>query len=75
MLENIKSTYFVKIIFSLLDENAKLKIVKYNKNLQKKLNIELINYILFTKKYIVKEKNGFSKIYLYNQYYEDKYDD
>ena len=54
MLENIKSTYFVKIIFSLLDENAKLKIVKYNKNLQKKLNIELINYTLFTKKYIVK---------------------
>ena len=71
MLEKIKSS----IIYSFLDENAKFKIVKYKKNLQKKLNIELINYIIFTKKYTIKEKNALWKVYLYNPYYEDKYDD
>ena len=75
MLENIKSTYFKKIIFSFLDEEAKLKIVRYNKNLQKLLDIEVINYFIFTKKYIIKETNGFSKTYLYNPLYEDKFED
>ena len=75
MLENMKSTFFIRIIFSFLDEKVKLKIVKYNKNLQKKLDIEVINYFIFTKKYIVKEKDGFSKVYFYNPDYEDKYDD
>jgi len=75
MLDNIKSTYFKKIIFSLLDEKAKLKILRYNKNLQKQLNIEFINYFIFTKKYSIKETNGFSKTYIYNPYYEDNYDD
>ena len=75
MLENIKSTYFKKIIFSFLDEEAKLKIVRYNKNLQKLLDIEVINYFIFTKKYIIKEANEFSKTYLYNPNYEDKFDD
>ena len=75
MLENIKSTYFKKIIFSLLDENAKLKILRYNKNLQKLLDIQIINYFIFTQKYIIKEANGFSKAYSYNPFYEDKYED
>ena len=61
MLENIKSIYFKKIIFSLLDEKAKLKIVKYNKNLQKQLDIETINYFVFTKKYIEMKKMEFQK--------------
>ena len=75
MLENIKSTYFKKIIFSLLDENAKLKILRYNKNLQKLLDIQIINYFIFTQKYIIKEANEFSKTYIYNPYYEDIYED
>ena len=75
MLENIKSRYFIKIIYSFLDEKAKLKIVKCNKNIQKILDIQLINYIVFTQKYIIKDKNGLSKVYSYNPYYEDKYDD
>ena len=36
MLENIKSSYFVKIVFSIVDEKKKLKLIKYNKKLQKK---------------------------------------
>ena len=36
MLKNIKSSYFIKIIFVFLDEKQKLKLVKYNKSIQKK---------------------------------------
>ena len=36
MLESIKSSYFTKIVFSYVDEKQKLKLVKYNKSLQKK---------------------------------------
>ena len=61
MIGNIKSKYFMQIIFSLLDEKAKLKIVKYNKNLQKQLDIETINYFVFTKKYIEMKKMEFQK--------------
>ena len=75
MLENIKSTYFKKIIFSLLDEKTKLKMLRYNKNLQKLCDLEIINYFIFTRKYIIKEANGFSKAYSYNPFYEDKYED
>ena len=53
MLENIKSIYFIKIIFSLLEEEIKLKIVKYNKSLQNIININIINYKLFKGKYII----------------------
>jgi len=44
MLENVKSSYFIKIIFSFVDERKKLMIVKYNKSFQKALNVNLINY-------------------------------
>ena len=36
MLENVKSLYFAKIVFSFVDEKQKLKLVKRNKTLQKK---------------------------------------
>ena len=36
MLENVKSSYFAKIVFSFIDEKQKLKLVKRNKNIQKK---------------------------------------
>ena len=42
LLENIKSKYISKIIFSHLDEKIKLKIIKYNKKLQNKINLGLI---------------------------------
>ena len=47
MLENIKSVYFIKMFFSQINEVIKLKIVKYNKNLQNKLSINLKNYKIF----------------------------
>ena len=63
MLKIIKSSYFNPIIFSYIDEKQKLKIIKYNKSLQKNLNITIINYKLFTGKYILYESNVFGKEY------------
>ena len=58
MLENIKSSYFIKIIFSFLNEKTKLKLLKYNKCLQNIMNINLINYKISSGRYIVCEENG-----------------
>ena len=66
MLKNIKSSYFVQLLFLYLDEKNKLKIVKFNKSLQKNLNITIINYKLFTGKYIKYESKGIGKEYFGN---------
>jgi len=63
MLKNIKSLYFIKFIFVNVDEKQKLKIVKYNKSLQKNIGISIINYKLFTGKYIMYESNRIGKEY------------
>ena len=63
MLENIKSVYFIKIIFSYVFERNKLKIIKYNKNLQNKIDITLLNYKIYSGNYIIYEKNGKGKEY------------
>ena len=62
MQEKLKSTFFMKKLFFHLNERRKLKLIKYNKSIQKDLDIGLINYLYFTKKYIIyetkeKEKN------------------
>ena len=57
MLENIKSIFILKTIFRNVDEETKLKLIKYNKSLQNKIDINLVNYILFKGKYLVYEKN------------------
>ena len=66
MLKNVKSMYFVKYLFSFLDEKTKLEIIKYNKIMQNILNINLINYKFFSGKYIEYESNGKGKEYDYN---------
>ena len=62
-MENIKSFYIVRIIFSYIEEKQKLKIIKYNKSLQTNLNINLINYKHFKGKYIIYESEGYGKEY------------
>ena len=58
MLENIKSVFILEIIFSPINDKIKLKLVKYNKSLQQKINISFMNYKLYSGKYIIyKEKN------------------
>ena len=64
MLKNIKSSYFNAKIFSYIAERQKLKIIKYNKSLQKNINISIINYKFFTGKYIEYEANNIGKEYI-----------
>ena len=47
MLNNIKSTYFLKEMISCISENIKLNLFRYNKAMQNILNINIINYKLF----------------------------
>ena len=76
MQEKLKSTFFMKKLFFHLNERRKLKLIKYNKSIQKDLDIGLINYLYFTKKYIIYETKGKGKEY--NRYnsqllYEGEY--
>ena len=63
MLKNIKSSYFIKILFSCVDEKKKLEVVKYNKSLQKNIDISIINYKYFSGIYIIYESNSIRKEY------------
>ena len=76
MLKNSKSIYFIKRLFTFVDEKNKLDIIKYNKNMQNILDINFINYKFFSDRYIIFEKNGKGKEY--NKYndtliYEGEY--
>ena len=63
MLKNIKSLFFIRELFTLISDKAKLKIVIYNKNLQNTINIRLINYKVYSGKYIIFEKDKIGKLY------------
>ena len=71
MLDNIKSSYFTIIIFSYIDAKRKLNLVKNNKSLQKKQELNLYYYRLFSEKYKEIESNGnvieYSKKYAFNE--------
>ena len=72
MLENIKSLYFLKYFFMNLCELNKLKLTKYNKSLQKKLDLNISNYMFFSRRYIIYEKKGRGKEY--DWYFDLVYD-
>jgi len=63
MLENIKCSYILKIVFSLLQDKTKLKLIKYNKFLQKEIDINITYYRIFNGKYTIFEKEGIGKSY------------
>ena len=76
LMDNIKSKYIIEMVFSYIEENLKLKMVKYNKYLQNKMDIKLDTYKFFCTKYIEYEENGIVKEY--NKYndkliYEGEY--
>ena len=45
--ENIKSKYILQVIFANLREKKLLKLIKYNKNIQSKLNRDINDYIKY----------------------------
>ena len=63
MLKDIKSSFFIKIIFSYIDECRKLKLIKNNKIIQKTIDINIINYIFFSGRYIIYDSNNKVKEY------------
>ena len=63
MLENIKSSLLMKSIFSLVLDERKLKLIKYNKRIQNMVNISLTNYRESSGKYIIFEITGKGKEY------------
>ncbi len=65
MLNNIKSNFIVKMIFIHLYDRIRLKLIKYNKILQNKVNINLYNYKIFSGRYIEYEIDGKGKEYNY----------
>ena len=63
MLKKSKSIYFIKKLFTFVDEKTKLDIIKYNKNMQNIMDINLTNYKFYGEKYVVYEENGKGKEY------------
>ena len=63
MLNNIKSIYFLRIIMAYIEEGKKLELIMYNKNIQNKLEIGIINYQFFSCKYKIIDKNGKNQVF------------
>ena len=69
MLENIRSRYILKNILFCISEKKKLNLFRYNKNIQAKLNIKILNYKIISGNYTtIYEDNKNIKIF-------DKYND
>ena len=76
MLQNIKSSYFIELIYTFVEEVQKLRLVRYKKSIQKNLDISIINYKLFNGNYIIYESNRIGKEYIGNDdtlIYEGEY--
>ena len=63
MFKKIKSQFFMKILFGIIEERNKLKLIKYNKNLQNLFEINLMNYKILSGKYLIYESNNIGKEY------------
>ena len=63
MLNNIKSLFFTKLIFTNLKDNKKLDLIRYNKRLQQQVDINLIDYQIYNGNYIVYETKTKGKEY------------
>ena len=57
LLKNIKSNYLVKYLFSFINESQKFEIIKYNKYIQKILQIYIGDYEILSGRYKI-EDNG-----------------
>jgi len=68
-LENVESKYLIQKIFSFINEKVKLELIRYNKKLQKKNDLTIITYKVFSGTYIIYDTKTKIKEYLgYNDY-------
>ena len=63
IIEDIKSKYIMKKIFSLLYVNKKLELIIYNKKYQKIFKLDVNYYKQISGKYLNGERNGNGKEY------------
>ena len=49
--ENLKSDYFIKKLFDFIPERKSLKIIRYNKSIQKRIDVNIVNYKAGSEKY------------------------
>ena len=47
-MSDLKSIYILKKVINIMKKNKLLEIIKYNKKLQKRLNININNYIEYS---------------------------
>ena len=75
-LKEIRSKYILKQIFDNLKENKLLEIIRYNKNIQNKLNKKLIDFIKEYSKIVIEiipKENEFGKFISIPKRYESYY--
>ena len=75
-MKAIKSSYIINNIYSFISDSTKLKLVIYNKQLQNKIGINIINYSIFSGKYrIINEKGDGVEYNIFNDeiIFEGKY--
>ena len=77
--ENIKSDYFLEKVFNNIMKKRCLNILKYNKNIKKRINININNYKEYSEKYssieieIKPVKNGFGGFIYFKKEDENYY--
>ena len=63
MLERIKSSFFIKMMFNYQIKGITLKLIKYNKNLKNIIGINIDDYKKYSKRYIIYESKTIGKEY------------
>ena len=63
MLDNIKSKFILKKVFSFMMKKRLLHLINYNKKLQTELKISLIDYCIMSGKCVIYEGSMQGKIY------------
>ena len=51
MLNNLKSDYFIRKLFEYMSKKKSLETIKYNKNIQKRMDININDYKDYSEKY------------------------
>ena len=69
VFEKIKSDYFLMKLLDIMKKNKMFEIVKYNKKLQKRLNLSINDYKEYFKEYTSIE----IELRVKNRYYEEKF--
>ena len=51
LLRNLKSDYFIQKFFGYMSKKKSLETIRYNKGIQKRINININHYIAYSERY------------------------